>query len=134
MTVTISQRPQIERTEHPHVVKGGALGGQPRIDDQRISVLQLFDLYRTRMTVEEIRASYPTLSTAEVLDALSYAFDHPDEMAALHQSLTLRSLLRDYDMVYVEGRLIPRELLPTFDVSPGTKVYTWETLPADFDE
>ena len=134
MTATLKQRGAIERTEHPHVIKGGGLGGQPRIDDQRISVLQLYDLYRTGMSVEEIRASYPTLTTAQVLDALSYAFDHPDEMAGWQESLKLRSLLRDYEMAYVDGRLIPREALETIDVPPDAKVYTWETLPEDLDE
>jgi len=134
MTATIRQDEEIERTEHPHVITGGGLGGQPRIDDQRISVLQLYDLYRTGMTVEEIRVSYPTVSTAQILDALSYAFDHPDEMAAWRERLKLRSLLRDHDMVYLDGRLIPREVLPSVDVPPGVSVYTWETLPEDFDE
>jgi uncharacterized protein (DUF433 family) len=133
MTATLPQGTQIERTEHPHIIKGGGLGGQPRIDDQRISVLQLYDLYRTGMTVEEIRASYPTLSTAEILDALSYAFDHPDEMASWHNQLKLRYLLRENDMAYVDGRLIPREALSTLAVEPGAKVYTWETLPEEFD-
>jgi uncharacterized protein (DUF433 family) len=133
MTATTA-RTTIERTEHPHVVKGGGLGGQPRIDDQRISVLQLYDLYRTGMGVEEIRASYPTLTTAEVLDALSYAYDHQDEMATWRDNLKLRNLLREYDMAYVGGRLIPREALATSDIPAGVEVYTWETLPEELDE
>ena len=134
MTTALQQSTRIERTEHPHVIKGGGLGGQPRIDDQRISVLQLYDLYRTGMSVEEIRASYPTLSTAQILDALSYAFDHPDEMASWHERLKLRNLLRENDMAYFEGRLIPREALSTLVVEPGAKVYTWVTLPEEFDK
>jgi uncharacterized protein (DUF433 family) len=134
VTATAKRRGTIERTEHPHVIKGGALGGQPRIDDQRISVLQLYDLYRTGSAVGEILVSYPTLTTAQVLDALSYAYDHLDEMATWHERLKLRSILRDHDMAYVDGRLVPREALATLEVPPGAKVYTWETLPEDLNE
>jgi uncharacterized protein (DUF433 family) len=133
MTATTT-RNAIARTEHPHVIKGGGLGGQPRIDDQRISVLQLYDLYRTGMGVEEIRLSYPTLSVAEVLDALSYAFDHLDEMATWRDNLKLRNLLRGHNMAYVGGRLIPREALATMDIPVKIEVYTWETLPEELDE
>lgn len=133
MTATTT-RTAIERTEHPHVVKGGGLGGQPRIDDQRISVLQLYDLYRHGSSIDELLEDYPTLTRAQVLDALSYAFDHPDEMDYWLEQHTLRSVLKHADMVYVEGRLIPRAGLDRVTLPPGAKVYTWETLPKEFDE
>jgi hypothetical protein len=91
MTATTT-RTTIERTEHPHVIKGGGLGGQPRIDDQRISVLQLFDMYTNGCNI-----------------------------------------LQRTDMVYVEGRLIPRRALKEIDIPPGAKVYTWETLPEEMN-
>jgi uncharacterized protein (DUF433 family) len=135
MTATTKQRAKIERTEHPHVVKSaGTLGGKARIDDQRISVLQLFQMFEWGMSVDEIIASHPTLTPAQVHDALSYAYDHPGEIAADAERQTLRSVLKRADMVYVEGRLIPRASFKESDVPPGAKAYTWETLPSGIGE
>jgi uncharacterized protein (DUF433 family) len=132
MTATTT-RTSIERTEHPHVIKGGGLGGQPRIDDQRISVLQIFDMYDGGWPIEEIHSGLPTLTLAEIHDAISYAYDHPEEMDYWRERRTLRSVLQRADMVYVEGRLIPRRALKEGDVPPGAKVYTWETLPDEMN-
>jgi uncharacterized protein (DUF433 family) len=132
MTATTT-RTTIERTEHPHVIKGGGLGGQPRIDDQRISVLQLFDMYTNGWPIEEIQANLPTLSLAEIHDAISYGYDHVDEMDYWRERRKLRNILQRTDMVYVEGRLIPRRALKEIDIPPGAKVYTWETLPEEMN-
>jgi uncharacterized protein (DUF433 family) len=132
MTATTT-RNAIERTEHPHVIKGSRLGGQPRIDDQRISVLIIFDLYRSGTSVEEILADYPTLTPAQVHDAISYAYDHPEEMDYWSEQGKLRNVLKDADMVYVEGRLIPRKSFQEDDGPPGGRAYTRETLPQELD-
>ncbi|HEY7034856.1 MAG TPA: DUF433 domain-containing protein [Thermomicrobiales bacterium] len=133
MTATTT-RTTIERTEHPHVIKGGGLGGQPRIDDQRISVLQIFALHEAGETTEQILLGHPTLTPAEVHDAISYAYDHPDEMDYWTERRKLRNVLKHSDMVYVEGRLIPRRGLDRVTLPVGAKIYTWETLPPEFDE
>jgi uncharacterized protein (DUF433 family) len=133
MTATTT-RTTIERTEHPHVIKGGGLGGQPRIDDQRISVLMIYEMYRHGMPIDEILDGYPTLTPAQVHDAISYAYDHPDEMAELLEHRKLRSVLKRHDMVYVEGRLIPRRALKESDIPAGATAYTWETLPEEMNE
>ena len=133
MSATTKTQALVQRTEHPHVIKGGGLGGQPRIDDQRISVLIIFDLHRSGMPVEEILAGYPTLTSAQVHDAISYAYDHPDEMDYWTNQNKLRNVLKDADMVYVDGRLVPRKALDRVAIPPGAKVYTWETLPEELD-
>ena len=133
MTITTAPA-KIERTEHPHIIKGGGLGGQPRIDDQRISVLMIFEMYRYGMPIDEILAGYPSLTPAQVHDALSYAYDHPDEMAELLEQRKLRNVLKRHDMVYVEGRLIPRRALKESDIPEGATAYTWETLPEAMNE
>jgi uncharacterized protein (DUF433 family) len=133
MTATLKRRARIERTEHPHVIKGGGLGGQPRIDDQRISVLIIFDLYRSGTPIEEILADYPTLSPAAVYDAISYAYDHPDEIEYWGEQSRLRNVMKHGDMVYVEGRLIPRNAFRESDIPPGGNAYTWETLPEELN-
>lgn len=134
MTATLTPPATIERTEHPHVIKGGALGGQPRIDDQRISVLQIFALHLAGESTEEIRMGYPSVTPAQVHDAISYAYDHLDEMDYWTEKQKLRSLLQDFDMAYVEGRLVPREALGSIEIPEGARVYTWETLPEEMNE
>jgi len=121
---------QTERTEHPHVVKTpGVLGGEPRIDGTRMPVLQLFELVEHGIAVAEIIADFPYLSPAHIHDAVSYAHDHPAEMAYYANEHRLRTAMQKNDMVYVEGRLIVRSRLRPADVPPGATVYTWETLP-----
>lgn len=134
MSATTKTRAPVQRTEHPHVIKGGGLGGQPRIDDQRISVLIIFDLHRSGESVDEILADYPTLTPGQVHDAISYAYDHPDEMDFWIEQGRLRNVLKDADMVYVEGRLIPRKAFKQTDIPPGGKAYTWETLPEELNQ
>ena len=135
MAATTKPRAPIERTEHPHVVKSAdTLGGEPRVEDSRIPVRQVFNLFEAGWSVAEIMADFPPLTPAQIHDALSYAHDHPDEMAFHEERHTLRNIMREQDVVYVAGRLIDRNLLKPSDVPPGAVVYTWETLPKEFDE
>ena len=128
-------RAPIERTEHPHVVKSAdTLGGEPRVVDSRIPVRQLYEQFQAGTTIAELVASYPPLTPAQIHDAISYAHDHPDEMAFHAERHKLRTIMREHDDVYVAGRLIPREQLRPEDVPPGVVVYTWETLPKQEDE
>lgn len=132
---TSSERAPIERTEHPHVVKSAdTLGGEPRVEDTRIPVRQIFDLYQVGEPAATIAATYPPLTLAQVHDAVSYGHDHPDEMHYHRERHKLRNILRDHDLVYVAGRLIERDRLRPEDVAPGVEVYTWETLPKELDE
>src|SRR5688572_9228952 len=82
MTATIPKtRAPIERTEHPHIVKSAdTLGGEPRVEDTRMPVLQIFDMAEYGMSVAEIIADFPFLTPAQVHDAISYGYDRPDEM------------------------------------------------------
>jgi uncharacterized protein (DUF433 family) len=125
-------RAPIERTEHPHIVKSAdTLGGEPRIEDTRLSVLQIFEMFRAGMTADEIVADFPFLTPAQIYDAVSYAHDHPDEMEFHRERHNIRTIMRELDWVMVESRLIPRRLLKPEDIPEGAPVYTWETLPAD---
>jgi uncharacterized protein (DUF433 family) len=125
----------IERTEHPHIVKSAdTLGGEPRIEDTRISVLLIFDMFEGGIPLDEIREGYPDLSLAEIYDAISYGHDHPEEMQFHRERHKLRNIMKKYDMVMVRSRLIPRELLKPSDVPDGVPVYTWETLPPQEDD
>lgn len=135
MATTAKTRPQTERTEHPHVVKtAGILGGEPRVEDARISVLQIFDMVTGGMTIDEIVAGYPSLTPAQIHDAVSYAYDHPDEMAYHRHRHKIRTIMKEGDLVMVNSFLYSRERLRPEDVPPGAVVYTWETLPKQEDE
>lgn len=65
----------------PHIVKTeDVLGGDPRLEDHRIGVYQIYQRYvEGGETPEGIATSYD-ISVAEVHTALAYAFSNPDEM------------------------------------------------------
>ena len=136
MTATLPTRAPIERTEHPHVVKSAdTLGGEPRLEGGRISVLQIFTMAEHGMSAAEIVADFPDLTLAQVYDALSYAHDHPDEMEFHRERHKLRNILKAYDMVFYDHRLLTREQLAALGpLPPDAEVYTWETLPPELDE
>jgi len=137
MATQIPTKPRvpIERTEHPHIVKSvDTLGREPRVEDTRLSVLQIFEMFQAGMSANEIAADFPFLTPAQIYDAVSYAHDHPDEMDYHRERHKLRNIMKTLDMVYVGSRLIPRRLLKPSDVPEGVPVYTWETLPPHEDD
>jgi uncharacterized protein (DUF433 family) len=60
----------------------GRCGGRAVVAGTRIRVSVILTCYRQGMTVEEIVQQYPHLRPADVHDALAYAYEHPDEIAA----------------------------------------------------
>src|SRR5262245_59074550 len=136
MTATTAPtRAPLERTEHPHIVKSaGMLGGEPRVDGTRMPVRQLWEMTEAGMSAAEMVADFSYLSLAQVYDALSYAYDHPDEMRFHQERHKLRNILRELDLVLVGNRLVSRRELETLDIPPDVPVYTWETLPPQPDE
>jgi uncharacterized protein (DUF433 family) len=132
---TAPTRAPIERTEHPHIVKSAdTLGGEPRVDGTRMPVRQLWEMAAAGMTVDAIIADFSYLTPAQVYDALSYAYDHPDEMKFHKERHKLRNILRELDLALVGNRFVARRELATLDVPPDVLVYTWETLPPQPDE
>lgn len=57
-------------------------GGRAVVAGTRIRVSVILTCYRQGMSVEEILQQYPHLRPADVHDALAYAYDHPEEIAA----------------------------------------------------
>jgi uncharacterized protein (DUF433 family) len=71
------------KTEHPHIVRlGGVCGGEPVIDGLRVTVRHVVTLHQRGETIIEI-AEALNISEAQVFHALSYFFDHRDEILAL---------------------------------------------------
>jgi uncharacterized protein (DUF433 family) len=75
--------PEVAKTEHPHIVRvEGVCGGEPVIDGWRVTVCQVATLHRRGETVLEI-AEALGITEAQAFHALSYFFDHRDEILAL---------------------------------------------------
>ena len=71
------------KTEHPHIVRlDGVCGGEPVIDGLRVAVRHVAVLHRRGETILEI-AEALGITEAQVFHALSYFFDHRDEILAL---------------------------------------------------
>ena len=72
----------VVKTEHPHIVRiEGVCGGEPVIDGLRVTVRHVATLYRQGESIAEI-ASALDLTEAQIVHALSYFFDHSDEIEA----------------------------------------------------
>ena len=80
------------RTEHPHiVVSPGASGGVPTIAGTRISVAFIVGQLRAGDTPQDIVATYPHLAPAAVYDAISYYYDHQEEVDRFIEDNTLEA-------------------------------------------
>jgi uncharacterized protein (DUF433 family) len=63
----------------------GILGGEPRLDGHRISVLQVADMVLEAGHEPEYVADQLGISLADVHSALAYYYEHPDEMDAIRE-------------------------------------------------
>jgi uncharacterized protein (DUF433 family) len=71
------------KTEHPHILRlEGVCGGEPVIDGLRVTVRHVATLHRHGETILEI-AEALGITEAQVFHALSYFFDHRDEILTL---------------------------------------------------
>ena len=69
------------RTEHPHIVRlEGIRGGEPVIKGTSISVRTIVERTRLGDKPEQIVEDYPYLTLAQIYDALSYYYEHPQEI------------------------------------------------------
>ena len=135
MTATLTPRAPIERTEHPHVVKrADTRGGEPIVAGTSLAVRHVLHLHRDLGESDASIAQKYGLTLAEVHSALSYAYDHPDEIARYEEENQIRTVMRTQDLVLVGDRLVSRRRLGEIDVQEGTPIYTWETLPDELAE
>ncbi|MDA8078791.1 MAG: DUF433 domain-containing protein [Nitrospiraceae bacterium] len=69
------------KTEHIYIEKDpDRYDGKAVIKNTRIPVASLVNHYRSGMSIDEILDGYPSLTPAQLFDALSYYFDHKDEI------------------------------------------------------
>jgi len=95
-----------EKIKHPYITcKEGVCGGEPIIEGTRTPVRSIV-VYRLRLgdSVEEIARQLPHLSPAQVYDALSYYYDHRDEIDRLIEENTEERLMRKYPPTYPQSR------------------------------
>lgn len=72
--------PAIE-TKHLYIEKDPAkYEGKAVIKGTRIPVASIVNHYRSGMSIEEIIEGYPSLTPAQLFDALSYYFDNKDQI------------------------------------------------------
>ncbi len=86
--------------ESPYIVRvPGILDGRPVIRGTRIPVWQVANaIVCLGETAEAYRADHPSLTLAQIHAALSYYFDHQDEIDAEIESNRLEGLKREFDM------------------------------------
>lgn len=63
----------------------GVLGGKPRLEGRRISILQIADMVLEADLSPEYVADQLGISLAEVHAALAYYYEHPDEMDEIRE-------------------------------------------------
>ena len=71
------------KTDHPHIVQlEGVCGGEPIVDGLRVTVRHVATLHQRGEPIPDIGEALG-LTEAQVFHALSYFFDHRDEITAL---------------------------------------------------
>lgn len=71
----------VTKSEHLYIEKDPAkYEGKAVIKGTRIPAASIINHYRSGMSVEEILEGYPSISPAQLFDALSYYFDHKEEI------------------------------------------------------
>lgn len=68
-------------TEHPYIVKAaGICGGRPIIKGTRTPVQSIVEYYRLGMDAYQILTELSYITEAQLHDALSYFYDHKEEI------------------------------------------------------
>lgn len=77
-------RVERRKVRHPYITrKKGVCGGKPIIEGTRIKVAQIaIECEQMGWTVDEVVQAHPHLTLAQVHDALSYYYDHIEEVNA----------------------------------------------------
>lgn len=122
------------KIEHPHIARDPKiLGGEPIIRGLRVAVRHVVVAYLQGDSIEDLMKSFD-LNEAQVHDALSYYYDHRQEIERYIEQNKMRKVMRDDDLLYVRGKgLIGRREFEALPESERRASYTWETLPPDWE-
>lgn len=93
--------------ETPHVtVTPGVCGGRPAIRGTRIPVKAIAGYHKLGLRMDEILEGLPSLTPAQVYAALSYYYDHQDEIEQEIQEDRQEQLVARYGLqVAADGRI-----------------------------
>ncbi len=95
-------------TAYRYVVRvPGICGGQPILRGTRVPVKAIAGYHKLGMSVDEILAGLPHLTPAQVYEALSYTYDHEDEIEREIQADQMQRLIERHGF---PGRLLLGEL------------------------
>lgn len=82
---------------HPYITRNPRIcGGEPIIKETRISVRLIVEWDNVGESVDEIVAMYPHITHAQVYDALSYYYDHKEEVDQYLKENTEKYVRRKY--------------------------------------
>ena len=127
------------KTEHPYIIKNAEVcGGSPIISGTRITVRLIAARVKSGDSAEDILRDYPHLTLAQIHDAISYYFDHRDEIEKEIKENTVREVMKKYNLRLIAGdagidRLVTEEEFESLSVEEKEKAYTWETLPEKYN-
>ena len=83
--MTTTANPKIDSSDYvyPHITKiPDVCGGRPAIDHTRVRVVDIVFLQKEGYTPEKMLEEYPDLNLAQVYAALTYYYDHTNEIDA----------------------------------------------------
>jgi len=127
------------KTEHPYIIKNPYVcGGSPIISGTRITVRLIASRVKSGDSVDDIIRDYPHLTLAQVHDAISYYFDHKEEIEQEIQENTIREIMKKHNLRLIVGetgidRLVTEEEFENLSEEEKEKAYTWETLPEKYN-
>ncbi|MBM4139980.1 MAG: DUF433 domain-containing protein [Nitrospira sp.] len=127
------------KTEHPYIIKNPEVcGGSPIISGTRITVRLIAARVKSGDSAEDILRDYPYLTLAQIHDAISYYFDHRDEIEKEIKENTVREVMKKYNLRLIAGetgidRLVTEEEFENLSEEEKEKAYTWETLPEKYN-
>lgn len=95
------------KTEHPYIVKVDEIcNGKAVINGTRITVRQIAWLFKAGDTPDEILQSYPHLKPAQIYDAISYYFDHQDEIESEIKANRIEKVLEENQAVIDKNGIV----------------------------
>lgn len=84
----MSTAAELVEITHPHVERrSGVQGERPVIRGTRFPVSSIIQNHRRGLSVDEILREFPHLTPAQVYDALSYYYDHREQVDREIESL-----------------------------------------------
>lgn len=104
------------RIIHPHVVEHPSLG--MLVSGTRVPVRRLYRWQQRGVSVATLIARYPSLKSAAILDALSFAYDNADRIEA---ELAYEQEILGTDV----GRLVDARTSDRSDARPLPTFFAW---------